>query len=123
MKNDEYTKILGYTRSIFQEIESYLKTEVDSVEDNIRLVLDEYNSTFITYEITPGIYAFKDISEVLFNIIQPKYRKKKSIWKLMLLTGLLLMSFNNLFYKVSFEINLLDTKYFANMKQYTTKIK
>ena len=34
------------------------------------MVLDEYNSSFITYELEPGIYTFKDISEALFNILQ-----------------------------------------------------
>ena len=43
------------------------------IEDDIKLVLDEYNSRFITYEISPGIYTFKDISEALFNILQSDY--------------------------------------------------
>ena len=37
--------------SIFQDFESYLRTEIDMVEDDIRLVFDEYNSDFITYEL------------------------------------------------------------------------
>ena len=40
------------------------------VEDDIKLVLDEYNSNFITYEFTPGIYSYRDIAEALFNILQ-----------------------------------------------------
>ena len=44
------------------------------VQDDIRLVLDEYKSSFITYEIEPGIYNFKDVSEALFNILHPEYR-------------------------------------------------
>ena len=43
------------------------------VEDDIKLVLDEYYSSFITYELHPGIYTFKDISEALFNILQTEY--------------------------------------------------
>ena len=74
MKDDKYMKILaGYTRSVFQDFDSYLRTEVDLVEDDIKLVLDEYNSSFITYELDPGIYTFKDISEALFNILQSEY--------------------------------------------------
>ena len=30
-----------YNRSIFQDFESFLRTEVDLVEDDIKLVLDE----------------------------------------------------------------------------------
>ena len=59
--------------SVFQDFESYLRTEVDLVEDDIKLVLDEYNSSFITYELQPGIYTFKDISEALLKILQPEY--------------------------------------------------
>ena len=74
MKDDEYMNILaGYTRPVFQDFESYLRTEVDLVEDDIKLVLDEYNSSFITYELDPGIYTFKDISEILFNVLQSEY--------------------------------------------------
>ena len=71
MNDDGYMDILArYTSSVFQDFESFLRTEVDLVEDDIKLVLDEYNSNFITYELEPGIYTFKDISEALFNILQ-----------------------------------------------------
>ena len=74
MNDDGYMNIVaGYVRSVFQDFESYLRTEVDLVEDDIQLVLDEYNSTFITYELEPGIYTFKDISEALYNILQTEY--------------------------------------------------
>ena len=62
MEDGGYMKILaGYTSSIFQVFGSYLRTEVDLVEVDIRLVLYKYNSSFITYEIQPGVYTFKDI--------------------------------------------------------------
>ena len=74
MKDDKYMETLArYTRSVFQDFESFLRTEVDLVEDDVKLVLDEYNSSFNTYELGPGIYTFKDISEVLFNILQLEY--------------------------------------------------
>ena len=37
------------------------------------MVLNEPNSNFITYEIQPGIYTFKDIPQVLFNSLQSEY--------------------------------------------------
>ena len=74
MKDVGYMNIVaGYVGSVFQDFESYLRTEVDLVEDDIKLVLEEYNSSFITYELEPGIYTFKDISEALFNILQSEY--------------------------------------------------
>ena len=45
----------------------------------MRLVLDEYNSGFITYELKPGICTFKGISEALFNILQPKYKASRNV--------------------------------------------
>ena len=74
MKDEQYMNILAtYTRSVFQDFESFLRTQINLVEDDIKLVLDEYNSSFITYELEPGIYTFKDISEALFNILQAEY--------------------------------------------------
>ena len=74
MKDDQYMKFLAiYTSSVFQDFENFLRTQIDLVQDDIKLVLDEYNSSFITYELDPGIYTFKDISETLFNILQSEY--------------------------------------------------
>ena len=74
MNNEQYMNILArHTSSVFQDFESFLRTQIDVVEDDIKLVLDEYNSSFITCELDPGIYTFKDISEALFNILQPEY--------------------------------------------------
>ena len=58
---------------MFQDLEKYLRTEVDLIEVDFKLALDEYNSRFITYELQPGIYTFKDISQALFNILQSEY--------------------------------------------------
>ena len=48
------------------------------VEDDIKLVLDEYNSSFITYELEPGIYSYTEISEALFYILQSEYPSPNS---------------------------------------------
>ena len=74
MNDEQYMNILAlYTSSVFQDFESFLRTQIDLVEDDIKLDLDEYNSNFVTYELEPGIYTLKDISEALFNIIQFEY--------------------------------------------------
>ena len=73
-KDDEYKKISGfYVLSIFQEFESYLRTEIDLIEDDIKLVLDDYSSKFITYEWQSGVYTFNDLPQALSNILQPEY--------------------------------------------------
>ena len=47
---------------------------VDLIADDIKLILDEYNLSFITHEIPPGVYTFKDISEVLLNFLRSEYK-------------------------------------------------
>ena len=55
--------LLGYSRSLFRDFESYLRIVVGLPEEDIQLILKEYNSRFITYELTPGIYSIQDISD------------------------------------------------------------
>ena len=65
MESDKVMNILAVcTSSIFQHFESYLRNEVDLVEDVIRMILDENSSSFKTYELPPGIYVFRDFCEV-----------------------------------------------------------
>ena len=67
-----------YSSCVFQDLESFIRTQIDLVENNIRLVLDEYNSNFNTYELQPGIYTFNDLSKALFNILQTNYPASSS---------------------------------------------
>ena len=67
-----------YTSSVFQEFESFLRTQIDLIEDDVKLVLDEYNSSFITYELEPGIYSYREISEALFYNLQSEYPSSDS---------------------------------------------
>ena len=74
MNDEQYMIILAnYTSSVFQDFEIFLRTQIDLIENDIKLVLDKYNSSFITYEVDSGIYTFKDISEALSKILQPEY--------------------------------------------------
>ena len=74
MKDDKYMDILGfYVCSVFQVFESYLRTEVQLVEDDNKMVLLEYNSSFITYELKQGFYTFKYFFEALLKILKPEY--------------------------------------------------
>ena len=79
MNDEQYMNILAiYTSSVFQDFESFLRTQIDLVEDDIKLVLDEYNSNFITYELAPGIYTYRDITEALYYILQSEYPQSGS---------------------------------------------
>ena len=56
MEDEQHMNILSiYTSSVFQDFESFLRTQIDLIEDDIKLVLDEYNYGFITYDLQPGI--------------------------------------------------------------------
>ena len=79
MKDEQSMNVLAiYTSSVFQDFESFLRTQIDLVEDDIKLVLDEYNSSFTTYELEPGIYSYREISEALFYILQSEYPQSSS---------------------------------------------
>ena len=44
MNDEQYMNILAiFTSSVFQDFESFLRTQVDLIEDDVKLVLDEYN--------------------------------------------------------------------------------
>ena len=57
--------LLRYSASSFRDFESYLRPVVGLDEEDVQLILKEYNSHFITYELTPGIYTIQDISEAI----------------------------------------------------------
>ena len=57
--------LLGYSASPFRDFESYLRLVNGLDEEHIQLILKEYNSHFITYELTPGIYTIQDISKAI----------------------------------------------------------
>ena len=79
MEDEHYMNILAiYNSSVFQDFESFLRTQIDLVEDDIKLVLDEYNSSFITYELEPGFDSYREISEALFYILQSEYPQSDS---------------------------------------------
>ena len=79
MKDEQYMNILAiYTSSVFQDFESFLRTQIDLIEVDVKLVLDECNSSFITYELEPGIYSYREISEALFNILKVEYPSSDS---------------------------------------------
>ena len=57
--------LLGYSASPFRDFESYLRLVIGLDEEDIQLILKEYNSHFVTYELNPGIYTIQDISDAI----------------------------------------------------------
>ena len=88
-QTDGYYKILiDYVHSPFRDFESYLRVLTGLNEDNFQLILTQYNSKIVTYKISTGAYAYKDLFEVLsggfeneFEIrigVGPNYKFDKS---------------------------------------------
>ena len=71
--------LMGYARSPFRVFESYLRIVIGLEEDNIRLILKQYNEKFVTYELDPGNYTIEDLQEAVYplgdheNTLQIKY--------------------------------------------------
>ena len=54
--------LMGETRSLIGDFESYFKIKNDLDGDDIQLILKQYNSDFVIYELSPGFYSIKNIS-------------------------------------------------------------
>ena len=54
--------LMGETRSLIGDFESHFKTKNDLHGDDIQLILKQYTSNFVFYELSPGIYSIKKFS-------------------------------------------------------------
>ena len=59
---------MGYARSPFPDFESNLRIVVGLEEDNIRLILKQFNEKFITYELDPGNYTIEDLKKAVYPL-------------------------------------------------------
>ena len=57
--------LFGYCASSFRDFESYLRLLIGLDEEDIQLILKEYNSHSITFQLTPGIYTMQDIPNAI----------------------------------------------------------
>ena len=60
--------LMGYARSPFRYFESYLRIVVGLKEDDNQLILKQRISIIVPYDIVPGIYSSKDISEAVYTM-------------------------------------------------------
>ena len=82
--------LMGYAKSPFRDFESYLRIFVGLEEDNIRLILKQYNEKFVTYELDPGNYTIEDLQKAVYplgdheNTLQIEYDELNKRVKLIL---------------------------------------
>ena len=68
-KHDGYTILLtGYANSSFRDFESYLRIIIGLEEDDIQLILKQYNEKFVSYELDPGNYTIEDIQKAVYPL-------------------------------------------------------
>ena len=67
--HDGYIILLtGYINSSFRDFESYLRIFVGLEEDNIRLILKQYNEKFVIYQLDPGNYTIEDLKKAVYSL-------------------------------------------------------
>ena len=67
--HDGYIILLtGYANSSFRDFESYLRIFVGLEENDIGLILKQYNEKFITYELDPGNYTIEDLQKAVYPL-------------------------------------------------------
>ena len=63
---------MNYNRSLFREIENYVRSVVGLDEADIHLILSQYILDLVINGIPRGIYTIKDLLEVVYNMRVPE---------------------------------------------------
>ena len=67
--HDCYTILLtGYANSSFRDFEGYLRIIIGLEEDDIQLILKQYNEKFVSYELNPGNYTIEDFQKAVYPL-------------------------------------------------------
>ena len=104
--------IANYATSPFPDFESYLRIVIGLDEDDIHLVLNQYASNFVTYEIPPIVYTNKHVSQAIYTIADRGTLKtgKNDVTKKskLILSPFVMLRFNeNSFFKPNVRIHTL----------------
>ena len=60
--------LMSYARSPIRDFESYLRIFIGLDEDDIQLILKQYNEKFVSYELDIGNYTIEDLQEAVRTI-------------------------------------------------------
>ena len=106
--------LMGYARSPFRVFECYLRKVVCLDEEDIQLILKQYNSNFVTYEITPAIYSNKDNSEAVYTMVDIERTLKIEKDDISMKTKLILSPLGSPFETLSF----VKTSFFPTLLKF-----
>ena len=95
--------IKRYAISLFRDFESYLRIVIGLEEEIIRLILKQCNEKLNTYELSPGIYTIKDISEAVYPFGNHEGTIKDECDDNTLKTKLVLFRFGSTFGTLKFD--------------------
>ena len=57
-----------HARSTFRDSESFLRMTGDLDEDDVQLILKQYNEKFVSYELDPGNYSIEDLQKAVYPL-------------------------------------------------------
>ena len=97
------TLSMGYARSPFRDFEIYLTIVIGLDEDDIQLILKQYNSHFITHESSPRIYTVEVILEAVYTMGGQERTLQNDYDDTSLKTKLILTHFGGTFGVLRFE--------------------
>ena len=99
---------MGFVRSGFPNFENFLRIVVDLDECDIQLILTQFYSNFVTYEILPGIYSIEDLSEAVDTMGDHEGTPQIEYGDVTMKTNIILNRFSDTFGTLRF-----DQKYFV----------
>ena len=94
---------MGYARSPFRDFESYLRLVFGLDGQDIQLILKQYNSNFVTYELHPGICTFQDLQKTVHPLVDHEDLLQIEYDDISMNTKLFLTRYGSTFGTLSFD--------------------
>ena len=94
---------MGYARSLFRDLESYLRNVVGLDEADSQLIFKQYNSNFVSSDFSPGIYSITDIAKAVYSMGDHEKTLQNEYEDITMKTKFLLTRFGSTFGTLRFD--------------------
>ena len=94
---------MGFARSPFRDFESILRIVVGLDEDDIQVIVKQYKSNFVLYELSPVTYTIKYTSEAVYTMGDHEGTLKTEYDVITMKTKLILARFAGNFENLRFD--------------------